>query len=131
MSRPIHIRDEKSRQIALDFIAGLNLDKEWDVTVERHKDKRSLSQNALLHRWFGIIADETGNTRDDIKEAYRDMFLDKVPVQIGGKECLVGRSTTKLSTAEMAEFMDKVQAHAASELGILLPLPFQQGREMA
>lgn len=118
----IIVRDETLRDRAIDLIGKLDLSKPWRITVERYRRKRTLGQNALLHRYFGIIARETGNSPEDIKEAYRDMFLPKVPVRIGDEERLIGQSTTKLDTKQMSELVDKVYHHAASELGILLPL---------
>jgi len=129
MPRPIHIYNEQSWRVVLKLINALNLEHEWDITIERHKKKRSLGQNALMHKYFEIIADETGNSAPDIKEAYRDMFLGKVPVVLGTEERLAGRSTTALTTKEMSEFLEKILAHAGSELGIVLPLPDDRGRD--
>ncbi len=118
------INNETNRKRVMEFIAGLRLDgRSWAIQVERRQHKRSLPQNALLHLWLAQIARETGNTQADVKEAYREMFLPKVPVRLGDEDHLVGRSTTKLSKAEMGEFLDQIHAHAAQELGIMLPLP--------
>ena len=123
MTRPVILRDEDTRRRVLEMIGQLNLERPWSVVVEPYVKKRSLSQNALFHKWVGIIAESTGNSLEDVKEAYRDMFLDKVPVRFGDEERMVGRSTKTLNTKEMSEFMDKVSEHASTELGILLPLP--------
>lgn len=117
------IRDEQIRERAINLIRGLDISNLWQVEVTRHRKKRTLSQNALLHKWFNIIADETGNDQDAVKDAFRDMYLDKVPVTIGDEERLIGRSTTTLNTAEMTEFMNKILAYANSQLAIELPLP--------
>lgn len=130
-ARPIPVRDERGREIALALIGKLDLAKQWQVTVEPLKKKRSLPQNAWMHAMFGEIADATGNSIEDVKEAYKDMFLGKVAVDIGGVERLVTRSTTSLSTIEAAEFCEKIHAHAASVLGIYLPHPDDLGRVAA
>ena len=129
-ARPLLVRDENARQAVLSLISGLNLNgKGWQVTVQAYTKKRSLSQNALLHNWLGIIAEETGNRTDEVKEAYRGMFLPQVPVEFGDREILIGTSTTRLSTEEFSAFLDCVYAHATQELGILLPLPDEIGRD--
>jgi len=117
------IRTEDQRQQVMNLIARLDLSKPWSVEVKRKTKSRTTSQNALMHKWFGIIADETGHGAEEIKEIYRDMFLGKTVVLLGDDEHAVGKSTTKLSTAEMSAFMDQILGHATGELGIMLPLP--------
>ncbi len=56
------------------------------VTIVLHKEKRSISQNALYHMWVGIIADETGHSHDDLHEAFKAMFLGRKTVKLGGSE---------------------------------------------
>lgn len=123
MTRPIILRDEATRERLLDAIRRLNIEKPWKVTIERYVKRRSVSQNALLHSWLGIIAESTGNSLDSLKDAYKDMFLPMVPIQLGDEEKMVRRSTATLDTKEMSAFMDAIYAHATGELGILLPLP--------
>jgi hypothetical protein len=42
---------------------------------------------------------------------------------IGGQEVTVNDTSSMLNTAQMSDFMTKIQADAATELGITLPLP--------
>lgn len=128
MSRePYLIRDEAMRQRVSDLIDGLDLSKPWSVTIEPHKKKRSLSQNALYWRWVGIIADNTGNDNDDVHEALKGMYLAPRSVEMGSERREI-RSTAKQTTDEMKAYMDKVYAFATSQLGILLPIPEELGR---
>ena|SRR3990167_4325161 len=128
MSRePIILRDDVVRGYVLDLIGKLNLEKPWAVTVEPYKKKRSLNQLGLYWKWVGIVANETGNDADDLHEFFKSKFLIPRPVEIGG-EVINVRSTTKLDTAAMKEFMDRVYAFAGSELGIMLPVPEDMGR---
>lgn len=117
------VRDEAIRANLMAFIATMRLDRPLEVVIQQYRKRRSLSQNAYLHLILGIIADDTGNSLDDVKEAYRDMFLGKVPIPFGSEERMVGRSTTTLDTMEANDFIDKIRAHAATELGIVLPIP--------
>ena len=109
----------------MGLIAKLNLDRPWFIEVKRHIKKRSLSQNALYWKWVGVIANETGNDSDMLHEFFKNKFLQPVEFQVGG-HVFSYRTTTKLPIDQMSAYMTKVQAFAASELGILLPIPEEQ-----
>ena len=116
---------EADRRIVLDFIGRLNIEgRAWAVTVVKHTKKRSLSQNSILHLWLAKIAKHSGNTLDDTKEGYREMFIGRVPHPFK-PEKTIGRSTTTLTTGEFSELLDMIHAHAATELGLLLPSPIE------
>lgn len=127
MTRPLTIFDQASRQRCIDLISKLNVEKKWEVTIGRKTKKRTLSQNALYHKWVGIIADETGNDNEDVHEAFKRKFVPPREVEIFG-EILMRQSTTDFDTKGMTEYMEKVYAFSVSELGILLPIPEEMGR---
>lgn len=94
------------------------------LTFERAKKPRSSEQNRLMWLWFTCIAkswsEATGRTftSQDVHDAYCLMFL---PIQTP-KGAVAGK-TSGLTTEQMTEFLNKVQADAASEYGITLPNP--------
>lgn len=94
----------------------------YKVTIEKVKQRRSIPQNSLMWAWFSCIEEETGTPKQDVHDYYCLLFLPKI-ANINGKEVTMPGRTSDLNTEEMAEFMTKVQADAASELGITLPLP--------
>ena len=53
-------------------------------------------------------------------------FLRRSATILGESEEIVGGTST-LDSKEMSDFMDKVQAYAASEWGMILPLPSDLG----
>jgi hypothetical protein len=118
----IILRDERLRQIVLDFVGKLDIAHPWKITIERYKKKRSLSQNALYWKWVGIISDETGNDRDEVHEFFKVKFLTPTIIEMGDT-AIACRTTTKLSTQDMSDFMEKVMAFSTGNLGILLPIP--------
>jgi len=124
---PIPIENEAQRKRVLGLIEGLNLSKQWQVTIEPKTKKRSLSQNALYWRWVGIIADATGNDNDDVHEALKAKFLTPRTIDIGGEQREI-RSTAKQDKAGMTEYLNKVYAWATTELGLYLPVPEELGR---
>ena len=125
MTNTLIIRDEALRKRALDLIAGLNLDKPWQITVEPFRKKRTLEQSALYHKWVGIVADHTGHSHDEIHEWTKAQFLAPKVVEVNGRQ-VEYRSTTKLHTKEMSDMMTAFYAWATSELGLFLPVPEQQ-----
>ena len=72
--------------------------------------------------WFTCIERETGTDKLDVHDFYCKKFL-KRRMYMNGLEDVVVGSTSKLNTMQMKTFLDKVQADAATELGIKLPLP--------
>lgn len=101
---------------------------DYTITITRRKGKRSLAQNRLMWMWFRCIADQTGNSPQDIHDVYCDKFL-RIPIMIDNKEQYASQSTSKLNTKEMKDFLDKVQMDAATELGIVLPSPDDNSNE--
>ena len=94
------------------------------LTFERAKKPRSSEQNRLMWLWFTCIAkswSEATNkafTSQDVHDAYCLMFL-----SIQTPKGAVAGKTSGLTTEQMTEFLNKVQADAASEYGITLPNP--------
>ena len=131
MGTSVIIRDETLRGRVLDLISKLDLSKAWTVTVEPHRARRSLNQNALYHKWCSIIALDTGNSHDTVHDFLKGEFLAPRTVEIGGRSREVRPSTTTLKIDEMSAFMNQVQAWAGSTLGIILPVPDDLGREAA
>lgn len=134
MSGKLSIHDGPSRDRAMQFLAGLNIEKQWTVEVKRKTKRRTLNQNALMWKWHGevvkAVCSDTGNDAEDIHEFFKKKFLTPQIVEIGG-ETVERYSTKKLNTTEMHEFMERIYTFVTSELGILLPLPIEYGREAA
>lgn len=95
---------------------------EYDLSIEKKKKKRSLDQNRLLWLWITCISHETGQDKMDIYDYYCKKFLSRMIV-IKGEEIEVSSSSSKLSTIQMKEFLEKIQSDASAELGIILPTP--------
>ena len=94
----------------------------YTITVKRASEKRSISQNDLMWMWLSCIERETGTPKDDLYVYYCKKFLMKV-ITVGQMQERVYSNTSKLNTIQMTDFLNKLQADAATELGITLPLP--------
>ncbi len=96
--------------------------KPLQVQVSEHKSKRSLEQNALY--WKRLAEIEEGAwidgrqfDRDAWHRHFGELFLPHLDLP-GGKTCPV--STTKLDVSDFTEYMNKIEAYVATELGVEL-----------
>ena len=118
-------------KIELDL---LKADARWEALKRKgavvdltEKKTRTLNQNSYVHLIIGVVAMETGNTIEYVKEHYfkrlvnPDLFVrSKVDRFIGRTEYL--RSSAELSKEEMTQAIDKFRNWAATE-GWYLPSP--------
>ena len=128
------ISDENTKFRVAKIIGGLNLDKPWVVSWERHTKRRTLSQNSLMFMWIDRVVahvhEHTGHDKDEIHEWFKCKFAPVRIVDIGG-EAKEYRSTKNYTTAEMTDYMNKIYAWATTELGLFLPVPEDLGRDKA
>ena len=107
---------------SFDYMCSQLTNGRYRVCIERYHEQRTLPQNALMWLWFTCIERETGTDKLDVHDYYCNRFLRRTAF-IKGREMTVAGSTSKLNTVQMTDFLRKVQADAAAELGITLPLP--------
>lgn len=116
------VANREAMQRQLDCMLNTVANGNYTLTLAKRKSQRSLDQNALMWLWFTCIASETGSEKQDVHDHYCRQFLVK-DIEFNGKQEKIIISTSKLNTAAMTEFLNKVQSDAASELGIRLPNP--------
>ena len=107
---------------SFDYLCSLLSNGVYVLSIKRKTEPRTVSQNALMWMWFKCMEDCTGTEKQDWHDYYCCKFLLK-ETDIGGKRFTVIGGTSKLNTVQTSNFMDKVQADAAAEWGITLPLP--------
>lgn len=95
---------------------------QYTITIKRTSERRTIAQNDLLWMWLTCIGRETGSTKEEVYMYYCKKFLLKT-ITLGEKREKVYMTSSKLSTAEMTEFLNKIQADAEAEFGITLPQP--------
>ncbi len=134
MTTPTIISDEAGRQKALDDIAHLDLtgDKKWEVSVKRHRKRRSLKQNNLMWMWIDeitpYVSEATGYEKDEIHELFKQNFLPHIKLEMGDLTA-EKYSTKDLDTKEMSDYCNRIHRWA-SEFGIILPLPPERGYDI-
>ena len=94
--------------------------KDCYAKMDKVKGVRSLDQNSLYWLYLDVIAKETGNTVDDLHRLFKGLFLPKKEVTFKGKKYMMSGSTTKLTKAEMGEYLDKICAETN------IPIPDKQ-----
>ena len=94
------------------------------VDVSEDKATRSSQQNRLYWELLGLVSKETGNDKDDLHSFCVEKFLLPRVVTLNGIEKEVKATTTKLNTADFAEYFEQVQAFFAVNLGIVLPAQY-------
>jgi hypothetical protein len=99
---------------------------DYTITISRQRKHRSIQQNRLMWLWFACVESETGTPAQDVHDFFCLLFLRRSATILGESEEIVGGTST-LNSKEMSDFMDKVQAYAASEWGMILPLPSDLG----
>ena len=114
------LENETSKEAVISYIRNLILKKPYEVVISRKKEKRSVKQNDLMWRWFECVAQETGHTKEQFHEHYCNMFLKKLS-PISGQMVVGG--TRKLTKEAFTDFLNKVQADAATYFGVILPTP--------
>ena len=93
----------------LEFRSG----GDYRITIEEVDAGRTNEQNRFYWAILNEIADQTGNSSDDLHETFRAMFLTDrgaVPPRI--------RSTTELDVREFITYIDKILAYVGTEMGI-------------
>lgn len=100
------------------------------VTVENFKRKRSLSQNNYLHFAIQMIAEETGEEMELLKDALKARFglREAITSKSGEELCDENgevlerlKSTSDYTTSEMSDFIDKIRMWALEFLNINIP----------
>lgn len=98
--------------------------KDVFVTLKEAKSTRSDNQNRY---YFGvvlkIISDETGNDVEDLHEYFKTKYLPVEEKEILNSKVYTYKSTTSLVKKDFEEYLEKIRAFAAIELGLRIALP--------
>jgi hypothetical protein len=92
-----------------------------DLVIAIRKPKRTVDQNALMWMWFRCLSEDTKSEPAEFYQHYCEKYLPNRCVYVGNKFKSGGTST--LTTKQFTEFLNKIQADAASEFRHTLPIP--------
>lgn len=105
-----------------NLMCSLLRNGEYTLKIVRKTKPRTISQNSLMWMWYKCMEDATGTPKEDFHDYYKSKYLSR-DVAIGKQLYRVTGSTSDLNTLQMTHFLEKVKADAATEFGIILPLP--------
>lgn len=94
---------------ALDFSLG------YVVNISLRKTSRSIEQNSRLWKLYTELGNHIGHTPDEVHTLMGYKFL-RYQTIVNGETVEAITSTTKLNTAEMAEYQSNIEMWAA-EIG--------------
>ncbi|NHB94463.1 YbcN family protein [Photorhabdus cinerea] len=103
------------------------------IIIKPWKNKRSLSQNATAHLWFGEIsrylcANGAKYSLEEVKEMLKHTFLGYEVIEIMDvttqltERVRTLKRTSKLDTGDMFQFMERVEQWAVS-IGCFVTIP--------
>lgn len=98
----------------------------YPVEIKVKRQGRTLSQNAYLHVLIGFFALEYGCTADEVKVDFykrkcnKDLY-ERKKIAKNGQEIVTLRSSSELSTEDMALSITRFRNWASAEAGIYLP----------
>jgi len=112
-------------KLVFDYPAQLashlqRLDGAVQITIEPKKKKRSTAENNYM--WgvvIPILAEYFGYDNEEMHEALKMTFL---KVHSDGKPDTV-KSTAKLSTTEMEDYLSSIRIWASRDYGVFIPEP--------
>jgi hypothetical protein len=86
------------------------------ANVKEKKTTRSIEQNARLWKLYTELGNHIGETPDRVHELMGYKFLREL-ITVNGETFENIKTTTKLTTAQMADYQTKIEQWAVIELG--------------
>ena len=119
------LRNEEVLENCIKYLEEMELDedKPFELRIKSHKVKRTENQNSLYWSWMRVISRNTGDSDNSLHTYYGNEFLPKEEAMVMGKKVITVKSTTSLGTKDFTEYLNKIEAHASTFLGIMLPHP--------
>lgn len=91
-----------------------------EVIIRPVKSKRSLEQNARLHKIIGMAATEAGYTIQEMKDKFKEELLEPWAYEAKTNKPIY-KSTADMSVKELNLFMEAVERLAAIWFNVSLP----------
>ena len=117
------IISQANKEAVQQYIDRLPEGKKYEVEVNLCRKRRTIDQNSLYWLWLNCLEAETGNDINTLHDFFKQTYLGLKQTLCFGKQVIREVTTTDLNTAEFTDYLNKVQAFAASECGVILPLP--------
>lgn len=117
------VLDENERLLRHSYLKAL-VGRRVDVIVRKERVKRSLDQNAYLHTHpFPLLAEHFGDSIEGVKLDLMGQCWGWKTSPVTGREMPVKPRTSEMTVDECTFFIDWLIPWAATEHGVLIPLP--------
>ena len=101
-------------------MAAIPLDEVLELSIKPYKPTRSQVQNRRYFKILTEIARVSGHQTEELHEMFKAKFLGTQLNELAGETVTHQRSSTKLTTKEFAEYMERVESWAIETLGVWL-----------
>lgn len=121
MIKPIqsfNVKPHNLPNLVSQLTAMANSGDDWVVSAKLKQSSRSIQQNSRLWALYSALGLHIGETPDRIHELMGFKFLRELKT-VNGEAIEVVKSTTKLTTAEMAKYQNQIELWANMELGFI------------
>jgi hypothetical protein len=105
-----------NRTSLFETLSYLDPTRLWDIEWREKKSKRTIDQNSRLWAIYKQIGEHIGLDSDEVHQLCGYKFL-RYQKEVNGKTEEFITSTTKLNTAQMADYQEAI-SRWASELGV-------------
>ena len=125
MTKPItsfNVKPHNLPNLVAQLTAMANSGEDWVVSAKLKQTSRSIQQNSRLWALYTALGLHIGETPDRMHELMGFKFLRELKT-VNGEAIEVVKSTTKLTTAQMASYQESIERWANMELGFI----FQYG----
>jgi len=95
--------------------------KEIVIKIIERNNNRTKDQNSLFWSWVAILSDNTGYTKEEMKELIQVKFLQRERLDADGYTETYIKGTSTLSKKEFNDLMNEVSYWSNSTLQITLP----------
>jgi len=99
------------------------------LEAKKKRKRRSLKANSLYWLWMQCLEDESGQSKDDYHDYFKDKFIGIYTKDIFNRKVIKEPSTKELDSKAHSYYMRQVQSEAATEFNTRVPLPEDQGFE--
>jgi hypothetical protein len=114
------LNNQEAYDINLKLLEG----KDVEISIGEKSKTRSDSQNRYFHGVpVVLISGKTGMDKEETKEYLKQRFSPKKRITIKGKETIIVKGTSKMSTKEFCDFIDRIQRFASEEIDLFIPSP--------
>jgi len=91
------------------------------IKIIERNNNRTKDQNSLFWSWVAILSDNTGYTKEEMKELIQVKFLQRERLDADGYTETYIKGTSTLSKKEFNDLMNEVSYWSNSTLQITLP----------